>query len=152
MITTFEEILEQDGQLMYRNVGDSMMPLLRQNKDLMIITRKTGKRLSVMDVPLFKRKDGKYILHRVIWVRKNDYIICGDNQWYPERGVTDSQILGVLTAVVRNGKRIEASSLGMRCYSLAQWLLYPARAAALCMARNIWPRLKRIFARSNGKK
>lgn len=143
MATTFEEILEHDGVLMYRNVGDSMMPLLRQNKDLMIIIRKTGKRLSVMDVPLFKRKDGKYVLHRVMWVRKSDYIICGDNQWYPERGIADCQILGVLTAVVRDGRRIEMDSFRMKCYSWLMWLTYPLRAVILYAVRSLWPRIKR---------
>ncbi len=147
MATSFEEILEHDGVLMYRNVGDSMMPLLRQNQDLMIITRKTDKRLSVMDVPLFKRKDGKYVLHRVMWVRNDDYIICGDNQWYPERGVSDSQILGVMTAVVRDGKRIEMGSLKMRCYSWLMWLSYPVRAVFLYAVRSVWPRVKRKIFR-----
>lgn len=147
MASTFEEILEHDGVLMYRNVGDSMMPLLREGRDLMIIVRKTDKRLSVMDVPLFKRADGKYVLHRVMWVRKSDYIICGDNQWYPERGVSDSQILGVMTAVVRDGKRIEMNSLKMRCYSWYKWLTYPFRAVLLYATRSLWPRIKRKIFR-----
>lgn len=144
---TFEEMLERDGQLMYRCKGNSMMPLLRPGKDLIIISKKTGKRLSAMDVALFKRHDGSYVLHRIMWARKSDYVICGDNQWYLEREITDSQILGVLSAVVRGGKRVECSALGMRCYSLAQWLLYPARAVALYAIRAAWPKIKRKLAR-----
>ncbi len=33
----FEEILDRFGQLVYPNKGVSMMPLLRQDRDLMVI-------------------------------------------------------------------------------------------------------------------
>lgn len=148
MAATFEDILNQDGVLMYRNKGDSMMPLLREGRDLMIISKKTSKRLSVMDIPLFKRRNGQYVLHRVMWVRKHDYVLCGDNQWYLERGISDDQILGVLTAVVRGGKRYEMSSFLMRTYSFLEWLLYPWRAAFIYARMAVWPSVKRkIFRR-----
>lgn len=105
-MTTFEEILAQQGVLMYTNTGTSMMPLLRQHRDVLIIRTKPEGRLSRLDVPLYKRDNGQYILHRVLWVREHDYVLCGDNQWYPERGITDRHIIGVLDAVVRDGRTI----------------------------------------------
>lgn len=103
---TFEEIIEQEGMLIYTNKGTSMMPLLRQNRDLLVIKPKPEGRLSRLDAPLYKRDNGQYILHRVLWVRKNDYVMCGDNQWHLERGITDRHIIGVLDAVIRDGKNI----------------------------------------------
>lgn len=100
-MATFEEILEQDGQLLYTNVGTSMLPLIRQGKDLVLIERKGPQRLKAGDVPLYKRADGTYILHRIIKVRINDYVLCGDNQCIPEYGITDNQIIGVLRKVIR---------------------------------------------------
>ena len=131
MISTFEDILEKDGRLVYTNVGTSMMPLLRQRRDLMVIEKKGPERLHWLDVPLFKRDNGQYVLHRVMWVRKNDYVLCGDNQWYLERGITDKHILGVLTQVDRDGKRLDMRSTKMRLYGLFQWLIYPLRAVLL---------------------
>jgi hypothetical protein len=103
--STFEEELQQNGKLIYTNVGDSMMPLLRQNRDLMIIEKPNG-RLKKYDVPLYKRDSGQYVLHRILKVRKDDYIICGDNRWSREYGITDGHIIGVLTGIVRDGKTI----------------------------------------------
>ena len=40
---TFEEEIRQNGYLVYTNVGASMMPLLRQNRDLMVIEQKEGR-------------------------------------------------------------------------------------------------------------
>lgn len=105
---TFEEQLEKDGVLIYTNVGDSMMPLLRQHKDIIIIKKTTG-RLKKYDVPLYKRPSGQYVLHRILKVRKNDYVICGDNRWKLEYGITDQNIIGVLTGFIRDGKEISVT-------------------------------------------
>lgn len=99
-----ENILAQEGTIEYENTGISMMPLLRQHRDKLIIHRPQG-RLRLWDVPLFKRasteKTHVYVMHRVLWVWPHSYIICGDNQYRPEFGVRDEQIVGVLDSVVR---------------------------------------------------
>lgn len=68
--STFEEQIRKHGYLVYRNVGDSMLPILRQGKDLMVISRKPEDRLKKYDVPLYKRDNGQYVLHRILKVRK----------------------------------------------------------------------------------
>lgn len=106
----FEEVLAQQGVLFYTNTGDSMMPLLRQHRDVLVIKPKPSGRLRRLDIAFYKRDNGGYVLHRVLWVRKNDYLICGDNRWYVERGIADRHILGVLDAVVRDGRTIPLCS------------------------------------------
>ena len=78
--STFEKEIERTGKLIYTNLGDSMMPIIRQNRDLLIIEKVNG-RLKKYDVPLYKRDSGQYVLHRILKVRKNDYVMCGDNRW-----------------------------------------------------------------------
>lgn len=106
--STFEEVLAKNGKLIYTNVGDSMMPLIRQDKDLLIIEPVHG-RLKKYDVPLYRRDSGQYVLHRILKVRKEDYVICGDNRWKKEYGITDRHIIGILTGIVRNGKTIHVT-------------------------------------------
>lgn len=113
---SFEDILNRDGRLIFTNVGDSMMPLIRQNKDLLIIERPKG-RLRRLDIPLYKRDNGRYVLHRILKVRANDYVMCGDNRWRCEYGIRDHHIIGILTSIVRDGKTIPMSSLKVRIYS-----------------------------------
>ena len=55
--STFEEEIAKNGRLIYTNVGDSMMPLLREKRDLLII-EKAGGRLKKYDVPLYRRAGG----------------------------------------------------------------------------------------------
>ena len=104
--SSFEEEIQRSGYLLYRNVGDSMLPLIRQGRDLVLISRKPEGRLNKYDVPLYKRDSGQYVLHRILKVRKDDYMICGDNRWQRETGITDRHIIGVLTAVIRDGKQL----------------------------------------------
>lgn len=100
----FEEELEKRKYLVFTTRGISMYPLLREKKDLMHIVKPQG-RLKKYDVPLYK-VGNKYILHRIIEVREQDYVICGDNCVTKEYGITDKDILGVLVGITRDGKYI----------------------------------------------
>ena len=128
--TTFEEILARDGQLVYTNVGDSMLPLIRQGRDLLVIKPKTG-RLKKYDIPLYRRDSGQYVLHRILKVRPDDYVICGDNRWSREYGITDRHIVGVLTAIIRDGKEIPMTDWRLRLYAHLWCDLFPLRAGIL---------------------
>jgi hypothetical protein len=107
-----------------------MLPLIRQGRDLMVIRKPSG-RLRKYDVPLYRRDNGQYVLHRVLKVREEDYVICGDNCIRLETGITDRQILGVLTAVVRDGKELPVTDWRCRLYVLLWCGLFPLRVFAL---------------------
>ncbi len=113
--STFEEQLAQNGRLIYTNKGDSMMPLIKQDRDLLVIKPVNG-RLKKYDVPLYRRDSGQYVLHRILKVRKDDYVICGDNRWSKEYGISDRHIIGVLTAVVRDGRVVSFESWKYKLY------------------------------------
>ncbi|MGN1410898.1 MAG: S24/S26 family peptidase [Oscillospiraceae bacterium] len=139
MYSTFEEQLEQDGILIYTNVGDSMMPLLRQHKDVIIIKKNTG-RLKKYDVPLYKRSSGQYVLHRIIKVRKHDYVICGDNRWQLEYGITDQNIIGVLVGFIRDGKEISVTNKKYLLY-VHMWCDFFIIRASILMAKHLLKKL-----------
>lgn len=119
--SSFEEVLKKHGRIVYPNRGKSMLPLLREGRDLAVIdprpTDADGKplRCRKYDAVLYKRGD-KYILHRVVKVLPQGYVICGDNNYIREYGVEDSQIIGVLSGVVRNGTEMPVTALRYRLY------------------------------------
>ncbi len=113
--SSFKAQLEQNGKIIYTNVGTSMMPLIRQKRDVMIIERPSG-RLKKYDCPLYIRADGSHVLHRIIKVRKNDYVISGDHTTYKEYGITDEQIIGVMTGLIRDGKEMNFNSFSYKLY------------------------------------
>ena len=117
MKMTFEEVLEREGRLVYTNVGISMLPLLRQGKDLFVVEKRGPERLRAGDVVLYRRPPNQYVLHRIVKVRERDYVILGDNCVNREYGITDEDILGVLTGFVREGKHHTVTEKGYRLYS-----------------------------------
>ena len=129
-MTTFEETIEKNGKLLYTNVGDSMMPLIRQDRDILMIEKPDG-RLHKYDVPLYRRDSGQYVLHRILKVRENDYVLCGDNRYSREYSISDRHIIGVLTAVVRNGREIPITDWKYRLYVHLWCDFFPVRALIL---------------------
>ena len=103
-MSSIEDYLNERGTLTYSNVGVSMMPLLRQGRDLFTVRKKGPERCKVGDVVLYKRPPDKYVLHRIVEVRRDSYVILGDNCVNREYGIRDSDILGVMTGYIRDGK------------------------------------------------
>lgn len=121
---SYEELLERDGSFVYTVCGVSMMPLLRQKRDLIVIEKKGRERCDRYDTVLFVRPKASggrdYVLHRIL-KRFDDgtYWIVGDNCISGDI-VREDQILGVMTSFVRDGRTISASDLRYRLY-VALW-------------------------------
>ena len=114
--SSIAEYLAENETLTYTNVGVSMLPLLRQGKDLFILRRKGPGRCKKGDVALYRRGN-QYVLHRIVEVRPADYVALGDNCVTKETGIQDSAIIGVMTGFVRNGKEHSVRDWGYRLYS-----------------------------------
>ncbi|GEM_PF-295704 len=129
--TTFEEVLNSTGKLLYKNVGVSMMPLIREGKDIMIIEKEPLNNLKKLDAVLFTRPGvigrGAYVLHRILKVNKDGtYWIVGDHCFGGET-VKRENIIGVLTGVVRDGKTISINDKNYKFYVHLWCDLYPIR-------------------------
>ena len=146
--TTIRRELDRSGKIIYTNKGVSMLPLLREGRDAMIIEKPKG-RLQKYDVPLYIRPDGAYVLHRILKVREWDYVIAGDNCISREYGITDDDIIGVMTAIVRNGKTIKTDNFWYKLYYHVWCDFFPIRAFIL----KVKFKLKNKFHRGdkNGK-
>ena len=126
---SFEAYLEQTGTLTYSNLGTSMLPLLRQGRDLFTVKRKGAERCRVGDVVLYRRPPDSYVLHRIVEVRPEGYVLLGDNSIKREYGVRDEDILGVMTGFVRKGKEHSVGEPGYRAYTAVCLKTAPARIA-----------------------
>ncbi len=113
-IKEIKDILETDGVFVSTTAGLSMYPMLRDRKDV-IVVKKCTERLKKYDVALYK-VGTNYILHRVLEVSSDSYVIRGDNCDQKEYGITDEQILGVLTEFYRGDKKVSLDSWKYKAY------------------------------------
>ncbi len=144
MTVTFEEILNKGETLYYTNVGDSMMPLIKEGRDVLVIEPKPPQRLKVGDVPLYKRDTGQYVLHRVVKVRSDDYLIRGDNRFHTESGITDRHIIGVLTGIIRDGHLMSVTDMAYLDYVRDLQKQYPYKYVKYKVGR-LGQKLKRLL-------
>ncbi len=135
-VTSFEEVLNSLNFIVYTNVGVSMLPLLRQKKDVIEIHKKKPGRCKKYDVVLYKRGN-HYILHRILKVLPDGYIIAGDNNTFIETDITDDMILGVMTKVIRNGKSITPDNICYKIYVHLWCDFYPVRMRIITVKRKI---------------
>ncbi len=99
---TIEEVLLSQGKYIGPTVGVSMLPMLKTRRDTIVVAKKT-ERLKPLDVALYKRGDA-YILHRVLQVTEDGYIIRGDN-CYVDEIVPEGDVIGVLTEFFRKNEQ-----------------------------------------------
>ena len=120
-----EEYLKENGIYVGLTRGISMRPMLREGRDTILISPVSG-RLKKYDVPLYRRGED-YVLHRVVKVREQDYVICGDNCLRREYGITDEQFVGVLSGFRRGDRYVEIDSMCYRLYARVWVAIYPMR-------------------------
>ena len=94
--------------------GISMLPMLRQEKDSAELSP-LPEQLKPYDLPMYQRKDGKMVIHRIVAVKENYYVCMGDNTEQFEK-VFPEQMIGIVSAFWRGDKRIEVTSPLYRLY------------------------------------
>lgn len=136
-LTSIKEILDKYGKYSGLTTGTSMLPLLHQGKDTIIVVKPT-ERLKKYDVALYVTKKGKYIMHRVVEVHSDHYIITGDNLLAKEY-VTDDMICGRLAGFYKNGRHYLDcdNSKAYKLYSKVWVALKPLRPALLFVRRGV---------------
>ena len=108
------ESLESGRRVRFSPKGTSMMPMLRQGIDDVILSPLPPK-LKKYDLPLYRRSSGQFVLHRIVKVEET-YTCVGDNQFEREPGLRHDQMLGLVTAFTRGKRVISVEDPAYRLY------------------------------------
>lgn len=116
-IEVMQESFARGQDIIFTPSGSSMLPMLDGKNDKVTFSPKL-KRLKKYDVAFYLRpKTGQLVLHRMIgFTRNGEYIFSGDNQYYYEFGIGDSDILALMTSFSHKGKGYQVTDLSYRFY------------------------------------
>ena len=132
------EAIRVGGQFVLIPKGVSMLPTIEPLKDSLVLVK--AENLQKNDIILYKRKSGGYVVHRIIYIKDGEYIMCGDNQIWLEKGIRADMIIAKVSEIRKQDGRIFSSQqirsrgklfkLGVRrlvrrAVNKAKRLLYP---------------------------
>ena len=96
----YEELLHQEGRIITHVVGRSMLPLLYDRESIVIVESADRIPPGRGDVVLYKAGN-RYLLHRILEIREEEYLIRGDNTQVMEH-VPKETVLATLTGFYRH--------------------------------------------------
>ena len=114
LIPLIQERLEAGQTVRFSPRGTSMLPMLRQGIDSVVLSP-VPEQLKKYDLPLYKRDNGKFVLHRIIAAGET-YTCMGDNQFQPEAGLRQDQMIAVVTSFTRGDREISCRAWHYRLY------------------------------------
>lgn len=146
---TYEDYLDQYKEMTYRFKGISMLPLLKQDRDLFTVRRKEpGERFHRTDVVLYRRGND-HVLHRITKVLPDGhYVILGDNCVSYEYDTCDDDILGVMTSFIRKGKNVSVNNFFYRIYANMRVTFAPVRIFRRKVKSKLYRIAKKLLRRA----
>lgn len=132
LMPLFRERLAAGQSVKFSPRGVSMLPMLRQGIDSVVLSP-LPERLKKYDLPLYRRDDGSYVLHRVVAAGET-YTCMGDNQFTPEPGLRQDQMIAVVTEFTRGEQLVSVNDPAYQVYCRFWYYSRPLR--------HLWRRAK----------
>ncbi len=142
-IDAIEEVLASGGDFRIFPKGTSMLPLLVQKRDSVVLKRREGIPAKKHDIAFYRRKSGQFVLHRVMRIcADGTYTMCGDNQCVLEKGIEPSQIIAYVSEIYRKDKKIAMTGIAYSLYVFF-WTKLPVRKTIM-LSKRVLRKLIRI--------
>ena len=125
LMPLIRESLSQGKSVRFSPRGTSMLPMLDNGKDQVILSP-LPKKLKKYDLPLYRRDNGQFVLHRIVKVGET-YTCIGDNQFELEHGLRHEQMIALVTAFTRGRRQISTKNIGYQLYCRIWHYSRPAR-------------------------
>lgn len=110
------EVLESGGEFRLYPKGTSMLPLLCEGEDSVLLKKCTA--LEVGNIYLYRRKGGKFVLHRLVAMEQGNGapVFRGDNQDWLEYGIAREDVLAVVSGIFKKDVPCPMDSPRYRSY------------------------------------
>lgn len=117
MIPLMKEQLDAGKTVSFVPRGKSMLPMLKGGEDMIILAKPAG-RLHMFDVALYYRREtDSYSVHRVVGFKEDKtYVMLGDNNFQREYGISDDDVIGVVTNYYHKGRMRSVNDFTYKVY------------------------------------
>lgn len=129
LLEEYRRLLQEDPRIEALPLivsGSSMSPFLIHGRDTVYLSRLT-RPARRGDILLYQRRNGAYILHRVWKVENDSCTMVGDAQVDLEPGIRDDQIIAIVTAADRKGRRMAPGSFWWEFFEKVWIRIVPLR-------------------------
>jgi hypothetical protein len=132
-----KEQIDSGNNFVFTAFGKSMYPFIKGGRDRVTLSP-IGSKPKKNDIIFYRRKNGAFVLHRIVKKAGETYQLCGDNQYYIEKGIETGDIIARLTEIERKNKKIDPYGIRSRlwCFFL------PARRFLLHVIAYIKSKMK----------
>lgn len=124
------EALNNNKTITFTPSGNSMLPTIDNKKDIVTLT--SPKDFKKYDLLLLKYQN-KYILHRLVKIKKDNYYFCGDHNVCLEGPINNIDIIAKVISYTHKGKTMKINRL------------FYIKGKILFLSRKIRSLLRRIF-------
>lgn len=140
--------LREGGSVTFSPKGTSMLPMLHSGTDSVTLIKPPDKPRKGT-VALFILKDEKggrrYALHRLVRIKNDEYVFCGDNRISCDPPVKYEDILAVVSEFTRNGKKHGVKGFFYCVYKTFMLATVRIRPFTNRFERSVYSLWKRIF-------
>lgn len=130
-----EGVLREGGAVKLGVTGNSMYPLFRSGVDEVLLKKKDD--FSKYDILFYKRKNGDFVLHRIVKIKNGALYLAGDFETVTEFPVYKEQVLAVVEGFYRNGRFFSCRNPVYRLYSFFWVLVLPYRFNIIKALKNL---------------
>ncbi len=144
------ETIESGGEIVLRVTGNSMLPLWRDRANDVLLKKADIHALKKGDIPLYKRENGQYVLHRIHKVNEDSFDMLGDAQYRIERGLKKDAVIALCKGYyTEKGKYIDCGSKRHKIYSAIWRFLLPIRRYIMAIYKRT---ILKIKVKNDGKR
>ncbi len=137
------DLLKDGRQAAFTVTGMSMRPVIRHNRDRVVVRAPLPSELKKGDVVLVRASGDRYLLHRITRIRGDFVETTGDGNCFHDGYFPRDSVIAIVTVILRKGQEIDCRSLRWRLFSLLWMGLFPCRRLLFAAAH----RLRRLFPR-----
>ncbi|MDO4692985.1 MAG: S24 family peptidase [Porphyromonadaceae bacterium] len=129
--------LEQGKRVTIFAKGWSMLPMIWQKRDTLLLAPLTKDSISQGRIVLAQLSDKRFVIHRIAKMQGDRLTLRGDGNPYQIEQCTKAQVLAELVGVTRNGKMLLQGTIRWRLFEHL-WPSHPlARRILLRIYRSI---------------